>query len=123
MNNVNLRMRWLYFPDRNYHQFIYNLVMIFPKKLTFLIFLFFVSCKTPQVGSGGGGGGSVPTANDLNDYIDRMTTPENKTCGDVRTDSRSESSILSFIHLENFNGKMNFQKALQINSTKTICAL
>jgi hypothetical protein len=55
-------------------------------KFLILILLILVSCKPHQGGSGGGGGGSVPTADDLNNYIDRLTTPENKTCGDVVSD-------------------------------------
>jgi hypothetical protein len=65
--------------------------MDFLKIIIFCLFLILASCKTPQIGSGGGGGGSTPTADDLNDYINRMTTPENKTCDDVKTDSRSTS--------------------------------
>lgn len=50
-------------------------------------FILISSCKKFQHrGSGGGGGGSVPTAEDLNNYIDRLTTPENKTCTDVIVD-------------------------------------
>jgi len=56
-------------------------------KIIALILLFLVSCKTFQTGSGGsGGGGSVPTAEDLDDYIKRSTTVEQKACGDVTVD-------------------------------------
>jgi hypothetical protein len=55
-------------------------------RIIVFILLIVSACKTFQTGSGGGGGGSVPTADDLNNYIDRMTTPENKTCDDVKTD-------------------------------------
>jgi hypothetical protein len=60
-------------------------------KILFLIILVaFYSCKN-QGGSGGGGGGGTPTADDLNNYIDRLTSPEDKTCGDLRTDNHISS--------------------------------
>ena len=56
-------------------------------KILMLSLLLFASCKTFQGGSGsGGGGGSVPTADEVNSYIDRMTKPEDKSCGDVIID-------------------------------------
>lgn len=56
-----------------------------------LAIVFSASCKPRPGSGGGGGGGSVPTADDLNNYIDGLTKPENRTCGDVRVDTYSNS--------------------------------
>jgi len=57
-------------------------------RIFLLLLLLLASCKKDQTHSGGGGG-SVPTAEDLNDYIDRLTTPKDSTCGDVITDRQT----------------------------------
>lgn len=67
-------------------------------KFYLLILLILVcSCKTFQLGNGGSQGGSVPTAQDMDDYIKRSTTFEKKQCGDLTIDiPRPQKNVIIY---------------------------
>lgn len=77
-----------------------------------LAIVFSASCKPRPGSGGGGGGGSVPTADDLNSYIDRITKPENRTCGDVRVDTHSSSRFPIIYPSGKHQWKNEFSKSI-----------
>lgn len=85
--------------------------MKFSAYLTLFLFICFTSCKNQQTGSGSGGG-STPTADDLNDYIDRMTTPEDKTCEDLKVDFQQPKKYPIIYPSGEHQWKNDYSKAL-----------
>lgn len=77
--------------------------------------LIITSCKPHQRPGGySGGGGEIPTAEEVNEHIDRLTRPEDNACGDVRTDTRK---ILKYPYIS-ASGKNRWEDDYSENISK-----
>jgi hypothetical protein len=87
---------------------------VIAKHISLLTLLLLSSCKfSTSSGTGGSSSsGPVPTATDLNNYIDRLTTPVNKTCGDLSTDIHKSNKFPIIYHAGKNPWKDDYSKAI-----------
>lgn len=87
-----------------------------------LAIVFSASCKPKPGSGGGGGGGSVPTAQEVSDYIDRLTTPKIEVCGDVIIDRQKTRKYPIVLPSGNNMWKDNYSEAISAQFDKDYMA-